>query len=139
MDGRAFLNSARHLLTIPSEENWRSASGRAYYALLHEGRIFLDRWGFPIPPRETLHSFVRLRFTFPAHADLKRIGQTVEQLNRLRNQGDYHLAAPGRFASDRDARWAITIAQGSIDLLDTIDVDPTRRTAAIAAIHAAWS
>jgi hypothetical protein len=132
------LNSARHLLTIPSEENRRSASGRAYYALLHEGRVFLDRWGFPIPLRETIHSFVRLRFTFAANADLKRIGQAVEQFNWLRNLGDYHLASPGRFASDRDTVWAVTIAQDSIDLLDAIDADPARRAAAIAAIRAAW-
>src|SRR4051794_36179591 len=107
MNGRAFLQSARDLLTIPSEANRRSAAGRAYYALLHEGRIALERWGFPIPPRENIHTFVRLRFTYPAHSDLRRVGQALEQLGRLRNQADYRLTTPGPFASDADVVRAV--------------------------------
>jgi len=37
MDGREFLRSVRDLLARPCERNWRSAVGRAYYGLLHEG------------------------------------------------------------------------------------------------------
>jgi hypothetical protein len=138
MDGRAFLQSARDLLTRPSEANWRTAAGRAYYALLHEGRVALDRWGFPLPPRDNIHSFVRLRFTFPAHQDLRHVGDALDELTRLRNQADYHLAGPGRFASGVRATQAVVRAQAAIDLLDQIDADPARRAAAIAAIRAAW-
>src|SRR4051794_1494417 len=127
MNGRAFLQSAQDLLTRPSEANRRSAAGRAYYALLHEGRVALDRWGFPIPPGESLHSFVRLRFVFPASADLKRIGDALDELSRLRNQADYRLAAPGRFATDTGAVQAVSLAQSRIALIDAIDADPARR------------
>jgi hypothetical protein len=92
MDGRAFLQSAQDLLTRSSEANRRSAAGRAYYAPLHEGRMALDRWGFPLPPRESIHSFVRLRFVFTADGDLQRIGDALDRLSRLRNQADYQLA-----------------------------------------------
>jgi hypothetical protein len=138
MNGRSFLQSARDLIARPSEANWRSAAGRAYYALLHEGRVALDRWGFPLPPRENIHSFVRLRFTFPAHPDLGQVGLGLDDLSQLRNQADYHLASPGRFASGARAAQAIVRAQAAIDLLDQIDADPARRAAAIAAIRAAW-
>jgi hypothetical protein len=33
MDGRAFLAVARRLAHEPTEADWRSAAGRAYYAL----------------------------------------------------------------------------------------------------------
>jgi hypothetical protein len=97
MNGRAFLAAARHLLTGGAEPHWRAAVGRAYYALLHEGRAALDRFGFPLPPRESIHSFVRLRLTFPADSDLRFIGQILEELGWLRNQADYQLAVSALF------------------------------------------
>src|SRR5919206_5183336 len=100
MFGRAFLTSARDLLASPSEANRRAAAGRAYYALLHEGRAALDRWGFPLPPGESLHRFVRLRFGFAAHADLIPVRDALDALGQLRNQADYQLVTPGPFATD---------------------------------------
>ena len=38
MKGREFLTVAQQLLQGGTEGHWRSASGRAYYALLIEGR-----------------------------------------------------------------------------------------------------
>lgn len=105
---------------------------------MHEGRASLSRWGFPVLPRENVHTFVRLRFAYPADPDLKRVGDALEALGLLRNQADYKLSFPGRFASDRDALWARNLAQDAIDLLDALAADPARRAAAIAAIRAAW-
>jgi hypothetical protein len=138
MDGRAFLQSARHLLATPSEANWRSAAGRAYYALLHEGRVVLERWGFPLPPRDSIHTFVRLRFTYPADADVKKVGDALDRLSKLRTAADYRLASPGSFATAADADDAVQRAEAAIDLLNQIDTDPTRRTAAIAAVRQAF-
>jgi hypothetical protein len=138
MDGRAFLQSARDLLAVPSEANWRSAAGRSYYALLHEGRVILDRWGFSLPPRESLHSFVRLRFDYAAHPELKQVGDAVGQLGRLRNQADYRLDVPGPFGSATVSAQSVDLAQDAIDLLDAIDADPVRRATAVAATRAAW-
>ena len=50
-----------------------------------ECRDALFRWGFKLPPRENVHSLVRLRFTFAADADLKNIGMTLETLVKRRN------------------------------------------------------
>jgi hypothetical protein len=136
MDGRAFLESARALLALPSEANRRTAAGRAYYALLEEGRVALDRWGFPLPPRENIHSWVRLRFTYAASPDLTQVGKTLDELSQLRNRADYHLTSAGRFSSDGPATQAVRDAQAAIDLLDAIEADPARRAAAIAALPA---
>src|SRR5262245_25626528 len=138
MDGRAFLESARALLAIPSEANRRSAAGRGYYALLHEGRAALDRWGFPLPPRESIHSFVRLRFIYATSPDGKQIGDALDYLSRLRTEADYRLAHPGSFARDQEALQAVTLAERTIALLDTIEADPARRAVLVAAIRAAW-
>src|SRR2546423_722863 len=129
MFGRAFLGSARDLLTSPSEPNWGSAAGRAYYALVHEGQAALDRWGFPLPPRESIHRYVRLCFNFASHPDLTSIGRTLDLLSGLRNEADYRLAVPGSFASDRRATQAVDEAQDAVDLLDQVEADPARRAA----------
>ncbi len=55
MRGREFLKSAQDLLAVGGEPNWRSALGRACYALVHEGAETLLRWGFPKPPGEQIH------------------------------------------------------------------------------------
>ena len=138
MDGRAFLGAARHLLSAPSEANRRAAAGSVYYALVHEGRVALERWGFPMPPGEHVHRLVRLRFTQPAHPDLRQVGDALEELARSRNRADFQLAAPGPFSADRHTLNALTLVEAAIDLLDQIEADSARRTAAVAAIRAAF-
>src|SRR3954453_20213055 len=107
MNGRAFLGSARLLLSNPSEANRRTAAGRAYYGLLHEGRAALERWRFLPRVGMSVHSFVRLRFQSPNHRDLQGIAVILDNLATLRNRADYDLLVPGRFASDRDATDAV--------------------------------
>jgi hypothetical protein len=138
MDGREFLGTARRLVQSPIEADWRAAAGRSYYALLHEGLAALQRWGFVMPPRDPVHSFVRLRFVFAQDRDLKVVGYALEELVRLRNQADYRLEKPGPFADAIPTQQAIGTAQNSIDILDQIEVDSNRRAAAIAAIRAAY-
>jgi hypothetical protein len=135
MDGRAFLEVGRRLSQERTEADWRSAAGRAYYALLLEGKGALRRWGFPPPPRDQLHRFVRLSFVYAADSDLKKIGLILEDLGKLRNQADYEPERPGAFASAANARRAVLAAQTAIDLVDQIESDATRRSAAIAAIR----
>lgn len=135
MDGRAFLDIARDLAAGPAEAHWRTAAGRSYDALFHEGLWMLLRWGFIGPPRDNVHTFVRLRFIYATDPDLKSIGRSLEALLRLRNDADYQLAAPGPFVSARRVTRAIDVARDAIALLDQIDGDPIRRGAAIAAIR----
>jgi hypothetical protein len=138
MQGRAFLDIAQELANGATEAHWRTAAGRAYYALMLEGRDALLRWSFTIPPRDNVHTFVRLRFTFAGNPDLKHIGYDLDDLSRLRNQADYRLATVGVFALPNTAFDAVDQARAALALLDQVDGDPSRRAAAIAAIQAAW-
>jgi hypothetical protein len=79
-----------------------------------------------------------LRFVFTASPDGKQIGDALDRLSRLRSEADYRLAHPGSFARDQDALQAVTLAETTIALLDTIEADPARRAALVAAIRAAW-
>jgi hypothetical protein len=137
MRGRAFLEVAKRLAQGTSEADWRTAAGRAYYALLLEGRSSLQRWGFSPPGRDPMHAFVRLRLIYATDRDLKGIGHHLEQLARLRNHADYQTEAPGRwFGSGVEAVQAVQHAADAIALLDQVEADSTRRAAAIAAIRA---
>jgi hypothetical protein len=139
MNGRAFLNTGHRLLNLPvaAEEDWRTAAGRAYYALLVETRDILQRWGFTPPAKDSLHAYVRLRFSYAAVADLKQIGYMLDQLNRLRNLADYEMGTIPSFASAAKAQRALMDAGKALVLLDQIAQDPARRAAAVAALQAA--
>jgi hypothetical protein len=134
MDGRALLDVARELAAGSSEPHWRSSVGRAYYALLHEVLDTLRRWGFSLPPRDKMHAFARLKLVYATDPDLKRIGLTLEALGRLRNAADYQLSPSGPFLSAKIAVSALADAEAAIVLLDTIEADPARRTAAAGSI-----
>ena len=138
MDGRAFLDVAQRLAQGVTEADWRTSAGRAYYALMLEGRATLGRWGFLLPPREQVHKFVRLRFLYAPDPDLKQVGQRLEQLGLLRNRGDYQLDKPGLFATASGAAQAVLKARDAIAHLDQVDGDAARRVAAIAGIRSAF-
>jgi hypothetical protein len=96
------------------ENQWRGAAGRAYYALMLECREALFRWGFRLRPRENVHAFVRLHFSFPAHPDLRKIGDELDQGVQLRNRADYDLSSLKEFASDFRTLKAIQGATAAI-------------------------
>jgi hypothetical protein len=129
------LTVARDLAAGPAEAHWRAAAGRAYYALFHECLSALQRWGFSLPRRDNAHAVVRLRFTYATSPDVQAIGWSLDGLVQLRNEADYRLAIPGKFATRRLAEHAIDDAHAAIALLDQIDGDPHRRAAAIASIR----
>jgi hypothetical protein len=134
MDGRALLDIARELAAGSSEAHWRSSVGRAYYALLHEVLATLRRWGFSLPPRDKVHPFARLKLVYATDPGLKRIGLTLEALGRLRNAADYQLSVSVPFVSARIATSALTDAEAAVALLDALEADPARRTAASGSI-----
>ncbi len=138
MEGRRFLDLAKEVITGATEAHWRGAVGRAYYALMLECRDALYRWGFKLAPRENVHTFVRLRLTYAADADLKMIGISLDKLLQVRNRADYDLSKLPAFASNAVAHNAIQETTRRIALLDTIDGDPARRSGAIAAIRKAF-
>ena len=138
MQGREYLELAREIVLGGTERHWRGASGRAYYGLMLECRDALFRWGIPLPPRENVHSFTRLRCSYAAHPDLRQIGDALDRLGRLRNRADYDLSVVPEFTSGVPAQHAIQRAENCIVLLDAIDGDAARRAAAVAAVRAAF-
>jgi uncharacterized protein (UPF0332 family) len=138
MDGRAFLQVARELALGATEAHWRSAAGRAYYALLLEVLAALERWGFTRPPRHQVHAFARLRFTYSSDSDLRRVGFALDELTQRRNEADYQIASYGSFADATEAMRVIREAEVNLARLDQVEADVLRRTAAIAGIRAKW-
>src|SRR5687768_9227637 len=92
IDGRAFLDVARDLALGKHEAHWRSAAGRAYYALLLECREALRRWGISSPSGHGVHSFVRLRLLYCPDQGVKNLGYRLERLLKVRNSADYDLS-----------------------------------------------
>ena len=135
MRGRAFLDLARELAAGATEAHWRGAAGRAYYALLLEGRDALSRWGFSPPAGQGVHAWVRLRFTYAADKELKEIGDALDFLVQVRNHADYKLAPSPAFASAKKAQDAIDVAADTLARLDALEADPVRLAAAVATIR----
>ncbi len=134
MRGRAFLALARDLASGRTEAHWRGAAIHAYYALFLECRDALTRWHQPTPPRQSVHSYVRLRFTRAGDRDLKAIGDALDALGQLRNTASYDLNPVPDFASSAVARAMTQEATDGLALLDAIDADPARRAAAVASL-----
>lgn len=138
MQGRAFLDLAKEIIQGNTEVHWRGAAGRIYYGLMLEFRDALQRWGFTAPPRMNVHAFVRLRFTFAANADLKAIGGLLDSLSQLRNRADYQLGRIREFLSSAVTQQALQEAQRHLAVLDSVNSDPSRNAAAVAAIRKAF-
>jgi hypothetical protein len=135
MRGRDFLGPARDLLAGPTEAHRRAAAGRAYYAAFQEARAALGRWGFVMPPRDNIHSAVRLRFLYASDPEARGIGMILEELVQIRNEADYKLNAPDRFRNKKDAEDAVDSADALIATLDAIEAAPIRRAAVAASIR----
>lgn len=133
MQGRAFLDVARILVRGTSEAFWRATVIHSYYAMFLECRDALARWGIAIPLRQNVHATVRLRFTYAADADLKKISFTLDHWCKWRNKASYNLASVPGFATDVRAQNAIAEIAAALAVLDAIEADPVRRAAAIAA------
>jgi hypothetical protein len=138
MNPRAFLDLAQELLGGPTEAHWRAAAGRAYYAVMLQCRDTLERWGFMAPPRDQVHTFVRLRFVYAPDRDMQFIGSALEDLGRLRNRADYQLNPSRPFANAVASDQAVQQARQALVGLDQVDADLPRRAAIIAGIRAAF-
>ncbi len=125
---------AREVILGNTEAHWRAAVIHAYYALFLECREALRRWRIAHLPGQNSHSGVRLRFVYAAEPSLKQLGSALDRWCRKRNEASYNLGTLSDFSTDRLAQDAITEVATALTLLDTIESDPTRRAAAIAAL-----
>lgn len=135
MQGRAFLDAARLALAGGIEPCWRVAAVEAYYSLMLECRDTLFRWGFTLSHRDTVHSWVRLRFLYSTDPVLRQIAYVLERLVKLRNQAQYDLAPHPDFTTPTRAQQAIQDALAALGTLDAIEADPARQAAARASIR----
>src|SRR2546425_630856 len=135
MVGRGFLDLAREVVKGSTEYHWRGAAIHAYYALILECREALLRWGFSMPRRDNVHSWVRLRLTYSTEPDLKQIGFCLDSLVRFRNHASYDLNPGAAFGSSTKAHDLIQDASQALALLDAIEADSARRAAAILTIR----
>jgi hypothetical protein len=138
MDGRTFLDAARHLLAADTEPTRRAMAAPLYYAALHEARVALERWGFVPAPGEDVGRFVVARFGCGPHPDLLRVEGVLHRLDEFYDEAFGQLSTVGNFADNWHARHMLSLAEVGIDLLDQIEADPARRAAAVAAIQAAF-
>jgi len=138
MLGREYLDLAREIIVGGAERHFGGAVGRAYYALMLECRDALLAWGFTIPPRDNVHTFTRLRFTFVSDPGLLTIRDCLDYTGRLRNEADYHLISSAVFSTVHRARRAIDDVATALGKLDAINADPAYRTAAIAEVRSRW-
>lgn len=132
MPCRQFLTIAREVAAGQTEFHWRAASIHAYYALFLECRNALVDWGLCTPRRGSVHAWVRLKYTYASDADLRRIGDTLDDLVRLRNHASYDLNGHADFASAARVLSAIHEVEDALALLDGIHDDPARRSSAVA-------
>ncbi|HEY1380216.1 MAG TPA: hypothetical protein VGF55_25665 [Gemmataceae bacterium] len=127
---------ARELAQEPTEAHWRSASGRAYYALLIELRDAMTNWGLSRPLPSQVHQLVYRRLFVPTDPDMKQIGIWFDRLRTARVRADYETWALAEFGTDAGAKWAVQRADDALKLLDAIEADPPRRDAIAAEIKA---
>lgn len=134
MVGRDFLDAADDLVSARTEAHWRTAVGRAYYALMLESRDVQHRWGLTIPGQSQTHRIVRLRFVIAGDKDLLRVATYLQDLASLRAKADYRPEDTVSFPNAQVAMNCVRQARKGIDLLDLIDADPARRAAAVTAM-----
>jgi hypothetical protein len=134
MQSREFLKPAQTLANELTEADWRGSAVHTYYALFLECRDALARWGSLPPGRYNVHAAARLKLVYAKDADLKQIGSVLERLGTLGTEASYDMATQQQFSSSNNVRQAITSALAALALLDAIEADPQRRTAAIASL-----
>lgn len=93
-----YLSLADELAKRPDEASKRSAVSRAYYAIFHSARVWLENKGTRVPRDGTGHQFVWEEFERIGSAARSRnhthVGQTGDRLRRERALADYEANVP---------------------------------------------
>ncbi len=122
MDPLLFLTQAQRLAATAAEEDWRTATSRAYYAAFHVARVFLTNLGFTVPNAERAHAYLWLRLQNCGEPTVQQAGVILNDLRRQRTWADYDLSHS--FVKTR-AQAAVQDATRLIQILNAV-VEPTR-------------
>jgi hypothetical protein len=136
MDGSDFLTVAREVVRGATEAHWRTAAGRAYFALMLALRDGFVRWGLSVPPHASVHQLTQRRVFTSKDGDMKQIGRWLQRLRDSRVIGDYELTGRPEYASNVEAHRMIRSAADALALFDAIEADTPRRDAIAAEIKA---
>ena len=123
MNGRDFLDTARHLAGCGGEADGRSAVSRAYYAAFHVARQLLADLNFTVPRADRAHQYLVFRLSNCGESVVEQAGRDLETLRRLRNRADYDDAPA---VTRPQAAAAVRLAEGIIQVLDAARPEPTR-------------
>jgi uncharacterized protein (UPF0332 family) len=123
MDARKFLDLARRMAASGAEEEWRTATSRAYYSAFHVACGLMADLGFTVPKAEQAHAYLWLRLQNSGHATVAMAGRDLNDLRRRRNTADYDLGRPIRAVL---AHAAVIEAESIILALDAGAVEPVR-------------
>ena len=117
MNGRDFLDTARHLAGRGGEADARSAASRAYYGVFHAARDLLTALRFRTPRADRAHNYVYVRLNNCGHASIEDAAFLIHELRGLRNQADYdmHRLLPPKAVAD-----AIADAERILQAIDAL-------------------
>jgi uncharacterized protein (UPF0332 family) len=118
-----FLLLAKRLANGSTEAEWRSAVSRAYYAVFHIGREFMQSLGFRVPRDDRAHKYLSWRLSNSGNPASKEAGFDLDSLRAQRNEADYDLR---RVVSKEVALSGIQFAEQIIQSLAEARKEPTR-------------
>jgi len=125
MNGRNFIIVADSLLQESSEEAWRSAVSRAYYALFHVARDLVMSLGINVPNADRAHGFLWLRLSNAGNQQVQVAGRALKDLRGDRNYADYQVSK----ALDRaTAINQVAKAKLLFQIFDAAGLEPIRST-----------
>jgi uncharacterized protein (UPF0332 family) len=94
MNGRDFLDTARHLSGRNGEADRRSAVSRAYYAVFHASRDLLTALRFQTPRADKAHNYLYVRLNNCGERRVEDAAFRLDNLRGARNQADYDVHRP---------------------------------------------
>jgi uncharacterized protein (UPF0332 family) len=125
MKGEDFLEIAKALLRMKSEAAWRSAIGRAYYALINAAAQLFREWGIAVAQGPSVHGDIQNSFSNCGVERAADIARVLSELRTKRNQADYDMASKG-FDDQNFCALLVAKAETTIKTLTTFKQEPLR-------------
>lgn len=123
MNGLDFLPLAARLAAEHTEPEWRTAVGRAYYAVFHVARQLLEDLGFRTPRADRAHAYLWMRQNNCGNARAERAAADLQTMRYHRNHADYDLHVP---LKQTVAAGDVRLAGQIIQALAAAAKEPTR-------------